>query len=187
MKIEWNILYVSNDSNSLNKLTHLLSKYYGIYAAASIQECMAICKKQDIHLIIVDQELLEQSSMDFLQALHRLYPNMILVLTGLKTNTITLMDAINSGFVHRYIPKPWDNSELTRRIEEALCTFAERQANEHLIHELQCIIDEMKFLHKISKKLSSCFGKKGTYLIQTFFAEFCSYPYFIKPTVYQIV
>jgi sigma-B regulation protein RsbU (phosphoserine phosphatase) len=154
MEIEWNILYVGNDNESLNKLTHLFAKCYGIYSAASIQECMEICKKHEIHLTIVDQEMLEQSSMGFLQALHRIYTHTILILTGKVTNIQTLADAMNSGFVHRYISKPWIESELTNRIEEALYSFAENQANEHLIHELQCIIDEMKFLHKISQQIS---------------------------------
>ena len=154
MEIEWNILYVGDNKQSLNTLTHLYKKCYGIYTASSVQDCQDICSKNDIHLIIVDQKILERSGLDFLQTLHLTYSKTILFLTGKGKNIRIIIEAMNSVPIFRYILLPWDEAKIAKHIDEALCIYAEKQANEHLVHELQCIIDEMKFLHKISQKIS---------------------------------
>jgi sigma-B regulation protein RsbU (phosphoserine phosphatase) len=154
MEIEWNILFFGNDDQSLHTLTHLFKKYYTIFSASSMQECLDIYSKNDIHLVIIDQEICEQSGLDCLETLHQTCLKTIFILSGKGKNSQTIIDTMNAGYIFRYLIKPWNKSNLTRIIDEALCAYAENQANEHLIRELQCIIDEMKFLHKISQKIS---------------------------------
>ena len=115
---------------------------------------MNILKKREIHLIIIDKNILKISGIEFTKSILVDYPNSIIILTGPCDDIEFIMQVINSGSVYRYIPKPWNEKDLKGIIDKALNAYVEKEANEHLIHDLQYIIDEMKFLHKISQKIS---------------------------------
>ena len=154
MEIVWNLLYVDDDTQSINTFVNLFKEYYTLFSAATVNECMEILKKNDIHLIMIDQKIPENSGIEFIETISTEYPGTIILLTGLSDNVDVLIGAINSGDITRFITKPWDKNALKKTIEDSLIMYVKRQADELLVKDLQNIIEEMKFLYKITQKLS---------------------------------
>ncbi|MFI5154391.1 MAG: adenylate/guanylate cyclase domain-containing protein, partial [Chitinophagales bacterium] len=72
----------------------------------------------------------------FLQHIPGDRDNIRIILTGF-TDMESIIDAINTGQVYRYVTKPWDKDELKITIDNAVETVMLRRNNKHLIHELQ--------------------------------------------------
>jgi|GEM_PF-153690 len=154
MEIQWNLLLVDEDAQSIDTFSRLLNGYYAIYTAKSDVECLNILKKNEIHCVVVDQRIVESAGVDFLHTIALEYPKTMVVLTGNSDSIDVVIQAINSGEIYRYAIKPWDKEELFRIIDDSLGMYAKRQADELLVQDLQYIIDDLNFLHKISQKIS---------------------------------
>ena len=154
MEIEWNILYVADDKSAINKLTKLLDGNYTIYSATSNRECMAALGKTEIHLVIVEKKIVKNSSIAFLKSISSKYPKTIVMLTGSSGDADIIIQAMNAGVVYRYLKKPWDKNELLKNVDAALGMSVKRQSDDLLVQDLQLIIDDLNFLHKISQKIS---------------------------------
>ncbi|KAA3437218.1 hypothetical protein FOA19_21985 [Rufibacter hautae] len=59
-----------------------------------------------------------------------------MILTG-YSDMESIVEAINTGQVYRYIVKPWEKEELKITLDNAIEAFQLRRTNKHLIHELQ--------------------------------------------------
>ena len=154
MEIEWNILYVADNKSAINKLTKLLDGNYTIYSAMSDSECMAAMRKTEIHLIIIEKKVVKNSGVEFIRSISLKHPKTIVIFTGPSGDADLLIEAINTGAIYRYVRKPWGKNELMKTIDDALGMYVKRQSDELLVQDLQLIIDDLNFLHKISQKIS---------------------------------
>ncbi|MEJ0104390.1 MAG: hypothetical protein WDO19_18285 [Bacteroidota bacterium] len=76
------------------------------------------------------------TGVQFLQHIPGDQDNIRIILTGFS-DMESIIEAINTGKVYRYITKPWDKDELKITIDNALETVMLRRNNRKLIHELQ--------------------------------------------------
>lgn len=132
----YNVLYVDDEENNLNSFRAALRRNYNIYTALSGEEGMEVLSKNDIHVIVTDQRMPHMTGVQFLQHLPEDQDNIRIILTGFS-DVESIIDAINTGKVYRYITKPWDKDELKITIDNAIETIMLRRNNKHLIKELQ--------------------------------------------------
>ncbi len=118
------LLVVDDELDNLDLLHRTFRRNYRVYQASSGQEaleCLAI--HGEMAIIISDQRMPKMNGTEFLSLTVKDYPDtMRIVLTG-YTDVEDLVDAINSGQVHRYITKPWKPKELRQVIDEAADTY----------------------------------------------------------------
>ncbi|MBM2813590.1 MAG: family 3 adenylate cyclase [Ignavibacteria bacterium] len=135
-KNEYNILYVDDESNNLTAFTAAFRRDYNIFTAISGAEGMEIFTNNDIHVIVTDQRMPNMTGVQFLQRVPDEPDNIRIILTGFS-DIESIVEAINTGKVYRYITKPWDKNELKITIDNALETVMLRRNNKLLIDELK--------------------------------------------------
>ncbi len=150
MEIQWNILIIDRNANTRQTLADSLRNQYAVYTASSEVEGLKILHEKDIHLAILDQTIGAGAA----ESIIKTHPETLKAISGPSDDIAFLIRAINAGNVHTYIPKPWDAKTLHNIIESALDVCADNQAKAHLVRELEQIIEEMRFLYKISQTLS---------------------------------
>jgi len=136
LKDVFNVLYVDDEENNLNSFRAALRRNYNIYTAMSGEEGIEILSKTDIHVIVTDQRMPHMTGVQFLQHIPDAQDNVKIILTGFS-DMESIIEAINTGKVYRYITKPWDKDELKITIDNAIETVMLRRDNKHLIQELQ--------------------------------------------------
>ena len=135
-KETYNILYVDDEENNLNSFRAALRRDYNVFTALSGEEGMEILGKNDIHVVVTDQRMPHMTGVQFLQHIPGDMDNIRIILTGF-TDMESIIEAINTGKVYRYIKKPWDKDELKITIDNAVETVMLRRNNKKLIYELQ--------------------------------------------------
>jgi class 3 adenylate cyclase/FixJ family two-component response regulator len=136
LKDVFNVLYVDDEENNLNSFRAALRRNYNIYTALSGEEGMDILSKNDIHVVVTDQRMPNMTGVQFLQHIPPEKDNIRIILTGFS-DIESIIEAINTGMVYRYITKPWDKDELKITIDNAIETIMLRRNNKHLIEELK--------------------------------------------------
>jgi len=132
----YNILYVDDEVNNLNSFRAALRRYYNVYTAESGAEGIEILAKNDIHVVVTDQRMPNMTGVQFLQHIPGDQDNIRIILTGFS-DIESIIEAINTGKVYRYITKPWDKDELKITIDNAVETVMLRRNNKLLIQKLQ--------------------------------------------------
>ncbi|MBS1574614.1 MAG: response regulator, partial [Bacteroidetes bacterium] len=132
----YNVLYVDDEVNNLNSFRAALRRNYNVFTALSGEEGIDILTKNDIHVVVTDQRMPNMTGVQFLQHIPGEQDNIRIILTGFS-DMESIIEAINTGKVYRYITKPWDKDELKITIDNAIETVMLRRNNRKLILELQ--------------------------------------------------
>jgi class 3 adenylate cyclase len=135
-QITYNILYVDDEINNLNSFRAALRRNYNVFTAESGEEGIDIISKNDIHVVVTDQRMPNMTGVQFLQHIPGDQDNIRIILTGFS-DIESIIEAINTGKIYRYITKPWDKEELKITIDNAVETVMLRRNNKKLISELQ--------------------------------------------------
>ncbi len=134
------ILFVDDEENILKSIRRsLMDEPYEIFLANSGQQALEILENNKISVIVTDMRMPGMNGLELLEIVKKKYPDIVrIVLTG-YAQVSTLIAAINSGQIYRYLVKPW---KLEAEFKPAL-----KQALEHyrLMKERNRIIKELKF------------------------------------------
>jgi len=133
---QFNVLYVDDEENNLNSFRAALRRNYNVFTALSGDEGIDIISHNDIHVVVTDQRMPNMTGVQFLQHIPSDQDNIRIILTGFS-DIESIIEAINTGMVYRYIRKPWDKDELKITIDNAIETVTLRRNNKKLITELQ--------------------------------------------------
>ncbi len=131
------ILVVDDEAANLRLLQRVFSDEHEVFSALSGAEGLEILKDQNISLIITDQRMPGLTGVQLLEQSLDFCPSAIKILLTGYTDVQALIDAINSGKVYKYIPKPWDADELKLTVLRALEAFELKEKNQSLLNELQ--------------------------------------------------
>ncbi|MDH4090806.1 MAG: response regulator [Cyclobacteriaceae bacterium] len=143
LKDTFNVLYVDDEENNLNSFRAALRRSYNIYTASSGDEGMEVLSRNDIHVVVTDQRMPNMTGVQFLQHIPSDQDNIRIILTGFS-DMESIIEAINTGKVYRYITKPWDKDELKITIDNAIETVMLRRNNKQLIQELQTYNEQLE-------------------------------------------
>ena len=114
------ILVVDDETANLRLLERLFRRQHQVLCAASGLEAIELLTQHEIAVIISDQRMPVMTGVDFLKHAAQLRPHSVrIILTG-YTDVGTLVEAINSGVVYKYVTKPWVNEDLLQTVARAL-------------------------------------------------------------------
>ncbi len=106
------ILIVDDEAANLRLLERLFRREYQVVSATSGAEALELLQTHDVALIISDQRMPGMTGIEFLKRAAEMRPHTVrIILTG-YTDVNSLVEAINSGVVYKYVTKPWDNEDL---------------------------------------------------------------------------
>jgi len=114
------LLVVDDEQDNLDLLYRTFRREFTVFRAdGGIKALEILAKEGEMAAIISDQRMPEMKGTEFLSLTVSDFPNtMRIVLTG-YTDITDLIDAINSGQVHKYITKPWEPDQLKLVVAEA--------------------------------------------------------------------
>jgi diguanylate cyclase (GGDEF)-like protein/PAS domain S-box-containing protein len=98
----------------------------------------------EIPVIISDQRMPGISGTELLAKVHQLCPKTLSILLTGESSIEDVAKAVNTAHLYRYIPKPWDQTDLMLTVKEALRSYfqekeiqAQRQALFEANHQLE--------------------------------------------------
>lgn len=124
---DWDVLKSLGD-----QLRHRFAKEYDIELASGGEEALLLCAElkaegKEIALIISDQQMSGMGGDTLLIQLHTLYPKTLKVMLAGQADVNSIGNVVNQAALYRYIRKPWDETDLTLTVAEALRRFQQEQ------------------------------------------------------------
>jgi CheY-like chemotaxis protein len=118
------VLIVDDEPNVIAALRRALSKErYEVLTAGSGEEGLDILARHNVGVVLSDQRMPGISGTEFLRRVMAMYPDTVrMILSGYKDlNTIT--DSINTGYIFKFISKPWNEHFLRTCIKEGFNAY----------------------------------------------------------------
>jgi two-component system, probable response regulator PhcQ len=157
---QFKILLVDDSPNVLSALIRVFkSEGYKIFTADSGKHALEIMKKEDIDLIICDENMPEMPGLELLRFARIQYPQIIrIMLTGMFDLELA-KNAINKGEVYKFFNKPWDDFELIISVRYAL----KQKSLESEYMKLKNVVDNQnKLLQSLEKEYPGISKKSMT-------------------------
>jgi DNA-binding NtrC family response regulator len=148
--MRYKIMVVDDEPANLRVLERLFRGDYEIVTAGSGADALRLLQQHDIALIITDQRMPDITGIELLKRTASLRPHMVrIILTG-YTDVETLVEAINSGYVYKYVTKPWNNEELRLTISRALEHYETTKARHELEMNNQRLIARLREIQQLA-------------------------------------
>jgi diguanylate cyclase (GGDEF)-like protein/PAS domain S-box-containing protein len=154
-----------------DRLTSFLGSEYEIFLAESGSEALEICTELEqeqipFPLIICDRIMPGISGDKLLIEIHSRYPKTRKILLTGQASFQDLIDTVNHANLYRYIPKPWDETDLSLTVREAIRSYfqdlqlfeqnkALQLANESLQREISDRKQAQQLLQESEERLES--------------------------------
>ncbi|MBM3269906.1 MAG: response regulator [Candidatus Sericytochromatia bacterium] len=134
---KYTLLVVDDELDNLELLQRTLRRDYRVVPANSGEEALEKLPDLEVDLIITDQRMPGMTGIGLLEKAAEMGCGALgIILTG-YTDAQDLMEAINSGYVYRYITKPWEPEELKLTLKRALESHAMSAENKRLMRQLR--------------------------------------------------
>lgn len=117
------ILVVDDEEMILSSLNRLLRKEYNVLLAQSAADGLKLMQEHEVHVTITDQRMPGMNGVEFSSIIKGEYPDAIRMLLTGYTDLESVIAAINSGSIYRYMVKPWDPDELLIIVREACAKY----------------------------------------------------------------
>ena len=141
------LMFIDDETDNLDALERVFRKKYNVIKCSSGPEALKILKEQDdISVIISDQRMPEMTGVEFLEKSMKTHPNCIRILLTGYTDLDSVIAAINSGQVYRYITKPWDTRDLQITVDQAVEKFELESELAVKNQKLEKALNELKTL-----------------------------------------
>ena len=131
------ILAVDDEEDAIEMFCDSFKKDYQILCAHNGDEAFQMLKDYDVQLVFSDQRMPGLSGIELLEKVKHEKPEVVRILTTGVTDLQTAIDSINRGNIHRYIPKPWNEEELSEVISDQLRIKSLSQENQRLQTEYE--------------------------------------------------
>ena len=138
--MRYKILIVDDETSNLRALERLFRGEHDVLTAASAAEAMALLQQHDVALLISDQRMPDMSGIELMAGTVKLRPHMVRILLTGYTDVSSLIEAINSGYVYKYVTKPWSNEDLVITVTRAMEHYETIKSR----HNLQMVANRLK-------------------------------------------
>jgi DNA-binding NtrC family response regulator len=144
------IMIVDDEPANLRLLEKLFRHDYEVISTESGEEALRLLNEHDAAILITDQRMPGMTGVELLKrsALNR--PRVVrIILTG-YTDVETLVEAINSGCVYKYVTKPWNNEELRLTVSRALEHYETKKAHHEVEMVNQRLIERLQEIRELT-------------------------------------
>ena len=162
------LLVLDDEIPILNAIRRLLRDDYEVLTTTSVDEAFQHLETRPVHLVMSDQRMPEMSGVEFLTFVKECYPDCVRILFTGYTDTQSAIEAINSGKVYCYIPKPWDPEELKLMLSQAAGRYDLAQERGRLMAKLrdanEALEERNRELEIANKKLQELDHLKNVFM-----------------------
>ena len=133
---EYPILYVDDEPENLRIFELTFRREFSILTAPSADAGLEIINSRPVALVLSDHRMPGMTGVEFLSRVRELDPKTIRMLVTAYGDVATLTEAINSGSIYRFVPKPWSPDELRVNLRRAIEAYALERDKTQLLREL---------------------------------------------------
>ncbi len=142
------ILCVDDEIDNVQALERIFRAKYTVLRATSGREALQILDQQrgPVSLILTDQRMPEMTGVEFLAQTIQKFPDTIRILLTGYTDIESIVSAVNTGQISRYLTKPWDPVDLQATVDQAVERFVMARELKEKNVELEKAYSELKTL-----------------------------------------
>jgi phosphoserine phosphatase RsbU/P len=131
------ILFVVDDTEVIDSYK-LLADGAGYDALFALDGQAATEMLHDIvvSVVVTDYNMPRMNGAQLLRRVCQDYPDTVRIIVSSETDFPKVVDAVNSGQIFRFIPKPFDAAELLSTLEEALTIVSRRDTEKREIERI---------------------------------------------------
>ncbi|WP_319405328.1 HD domain-containing phosphohydrolase [uncultured Desulfosarcina sp.] len=132
LKYDHTLLLVDDEASILKALKRLFRRDgYQILTAECGQQALDLLRQMEnpVSLIISDQRMPGMNGATFLEQSMDCCPDAVRFLLTGYSDIDAVVDAVNKGNIHKYLAKPWNDSEILLLVREALSQVELRLEN----------------------------------------------------------
>jgi two-component system response regulator HupR/HoxA len=139
----WPVVVVDDEPDILRSFRFNYGDEFDVLVAESGAAGLELLQRHDPAVIVADQRMPVMSGVEFLERAMTVRPDANrIILTG-YTDVESIVQAINTGRVFRYVNKPWDSEELRLTLRRAIEMFHLTRENARLVGELRVANDRL--------------------------------------------
>jgi response regulator RpfG family c-di-GMP phosphodiesterase len=120
MKSNIKILLVDDIEHNNYSIKSYFRRQYEIEFTNSGTVALDLMQKSTFDIIISDQKMPIMNGLKFLEKSMEIQPDAVRILISAHADNIVLKDAINLAKIFKFIPKPFENSELETAVGTAV-------------------------------------------------------------------
>ena len=119
------LLLLDDEPNVLHALQRTIQQFRSttelrIEAFSDPAQALVRAVEVEFDVVISDYQMPQMDGIEFLRRLRQLQPDAVRLILSASTDFDTVMRAVNEVEILRFIPKPWQQSDLEEAISLAL-------------------------------------------------------------------
>lgn len=130
------VLVIDDEEFILSSLYRLLRREFNVLIANTAKEGLELMRQNEVHVVVSDQRMPEMVGVEFFSIIKGEFPDAIRMLLTGYSDLESVIAAINTGNIYRYIVKPWNPEELLNIVREACVKYDLIVKNRKLTKEL---------------------------------------------------
>lgn len=136
---EINVLFVDDEQKILNAMRRTFrTQPWRLHFAGSAEEALELIDSVGkVDLVVTDQKMPGMSGVELLSILRKRHPATVRMLVSAYSDAATVLDAINEGFVYKYLTKSCSEQVLKETIVEIVTAIGLRRENQQLASKLE--------------------------------------------------
>jgi class 3 adenylate cyclase/AmiR/NasT family two-component response regulator len=130
------VLYVDDEEDNLVVFRSAFRRDFNVLTTASPDEALDILRSEEVPVLICDQRMPMCTGVELFCKIPPHVENVRIILTG-YSDVETIVSAINSCNIYRYLTKPWDQPELKHTLDMAVEKYYLHKHNLSLLNDLK--------------------------------------------------
>ncbi len=115
------VLFIDDEVSILSALKRSLrNQFIDVSTTDSYLEALELVKQNDFSVVISDQRMPGMDGSELLEKIKELSPDSIRILLTGFADIHAAVEAINRGFIYKFIAKPWDDQNLFEVVQDAV-------------------------------------------------------------------
>ena len=131
------VLIVDDEPRVLDALEAILAAEFHVVRAAGGEAALEALSAGDVAVIVTDYRMPGMTGVELLRRSQEHAPDAVRIILTAYTDVDSLMEAINTGRIYQFVPKPWEPNELLLIVRRAAERYALGRENVRLRDELE--------------------------------------------------
>jgi two-component system response regulator HupR/HoxA len=142
---ETTILIVDDEPRVLDALEAILAAEFRVLRAGHGEEALeCLAAEPDVAVIVTDHRMPGMTGVELLRRSQERTPDAIRIVLTAYTDVDNLMEAINTGRIYHFVPKPWDPNELLVVVRRGAERWRLARENTRLRDELELAYNALR-------------------------------------------
>lgn len=132
----YDVLVVDDEPDNLDAFRFAFRKSFRLHYAEGGDEALALIDSIEPAVIVADQRMPKMSGVELLRRVKERVDDVFAILLTAYAELDVLVDAVNSGAVDRYVPKPWESKEMALVLRQGIQSFVTLRENRRMREQL---------------------------------------------------